>query len=252
MWLGLSCLEHGEDGGDLDDGEDDFYCVTGPFNEWDADRMEDGNVTGLRTIVLDVPRSGTLEFRFLKNGEEHQVRICLGVRVLLENSVAILAQATASLAQDKPQASFLRLCARAQASRAPPLCAMSPAVAQRNAATVDGLAADDAAQARLAVVLKGVCAVGAAGAPFRTPRWTPRARPQCAWMLTHHRRSGPRHWRQRPLCPIRPARRCPPPCPLLRGTLWGRRGSLLGVAMSRCPSGLASPPRPRSATYGGS
>merc|ERR1712048_1444976 len=59
-----------EDGAEMDDGEDDFYCVTGPFNEWDADRMEDGPITGLRTITLEVPESGEIEFRFLKNGDE--------------------------------------------------------------------------------------------------------------------------------------------------------------------------------------
>lgn len=62
-----------EEGGEPDDGEEDFYCITGSFNEWEADRMEDGAVTGLRTIVLDMPRTGVLEFRFLKNGEEDQV-----------------------------------------------------------------------------------------------------------------------------------------------------------------------------------
>jgi hypothetical protein len=58
---------------ELDDGEDDFYCITGPFNEWDSDRMEDGNITGLRSISVEVPEGGNLEFRFLKNGEEDEV-----------------------------------------------------------------------------------------------------------------------------------------------------------------------------------
>jgi len=56
-----------------EDGEDDFYCITGPFNEWDTDRMEDGGVMGLRTISVEVPESGSLEFRFLKNGDEEEV-----------------------------------------------------------------------------------------------------------------------------------------------------------------------------------
>jgi len=62
-----------EDEPEADDGEDDFYAITGPFNEWDADRLEDGAITGLRTITLDMPDSGFLEFRFLKNGSEDDV-----------------------------------------------------------------------------------------------------------------------------------------------------------------------------------
>jgi polyketide synthase-associated protein len=60
------------DGGGDDDDADDFYCVTGPFNEYDTDRMEEGAVPGLRTITLEVPESGSLEFRFLRNGEEEE------------------------------------------------------------------------------------------------------------------------------------------------------------------------------------
>jgi polyketide synthase-associated protein len=62
-----------DDAPDPDDEEDDFYCIVGPFNEWDADRMGDGPIVGMRTITLEVPESGELEFRFLKNGEEDQV-----------------------------------------------------------------------------------------------------------------------------------------------------------------------------------
>mmetsp|Transcript_16213 Transcript_16213/g.38010 ORF Transcript_16213/g.38010 Transcript_16213/m.38010 type:complete len:552 (+) Transcript_16213:2-1657(+) len=59
------------DGAEIDgDGEDDVYAITGPFNEWDTDRMEDGPVTGLRTITLEVPASGEIEFRFVKNDDE--------------------------------------------------------------------------------------------------------------------------------------------------------------------------------------
>jgi len=53
-----------------DDGEDDFYCITGPFTEWDTDRMAEGPVTGMHTISVQVPDSGVLEFRFVKNGDE--------------------------------------------------------------------------------------------------------------------------------------------------------------------------------------
>jgi hypothetical protein len=62
-----------EEAPEPDDGEDDFYCITGIFNDWDSDRMEDGPVKGLRTITVQVPEDGVLEFRFLKNGEEDQV-----------------------------------------------------------------------------------------------------------------------------------------------------------------------------------
>jgi len=56
-----------------DDGEDDYYSIVGAFNDWEGDRMDDGPVTGLRTITLDAPEGGSLDFRFLKNGEEDQV-----------------------------------------------------------------------------------------------------------------------------------------------------------------------------------
>jgi len=61
-----------DDSGPVDDGEDDYYCITGPFNEWDSDRMEDGPITGLRTITIEVPSSGEVEFRFLRNGDEEE------------------------------------------------------------------------------------------------------------------------------------------------------------------------------------
>nr|AQS99241.1 type I polyketide synthase [Gambierdiscus excentricus] len=60
------------DGADDGDGEDDVYYITGPFNEWDTDRMEEGPITGLRTITVEVPASGEIEFRFVKNGEEEE------------------------------------------------------------------------------------------------------------------------------------------------------------------------------------
>ncbi|CAE8600698.1 unnamed protein product, partial [Polarella glacialis] len=56
-----------------DDGLDDKYYITGPFNEWDIEVMEDGLVTGLRTITVTVPYSGAVEFRFLKNGREDEI-----------------------------------------------------------------------------------------------------------------------------------------------------------------------------------
>jgi len=59
-----------EDGAELEDDDEDFYCITGPFNDWDSDRMEDGAVTGMRTYTVEVPNSGSVVFQFLKNGED--------------------------------------------------------------------------------------------------------------------------------------------------------------------------------------
>mmetsp|Transcript_4190 Transcript_4190/g.13113 ORF Transcript_4190/g.13113 Transcript_4190/m.13113 type:complete len:946 (-) Transcript_4190:145-2982(-) len=62
-----------EDALALEDGEDDNYYITGPFCDWESEKMEEGTVTGMRTITLEVPDSGLLEFRFLKNGEEDEI-----------------------------------------------------------------------------------------------------------------------------------------------------------------------------------
>jgi 3-oxoacyl-(acyl-carrier-protein) synthase len=58
------------DGGEEDDGDEDFYSITGPFTEWDTDRMAEGAVPGMHTIDVQIPDSGMLEFRFVKNGDE--------------------------------------------------------------------------------------------------------------------------------------------------------------------------------------
>ncbi|CAJ1362740.1 unnamed protein product, partial [Effrenium voratum] len=60
-------------GGEMDDGEEDVYCISGSFNDWDIEEMEDGPVCGLRTITLRVPASGQVEFRILKNGNDNEV-----------------------------------------------------------------------------------------------------------------------------------------------------------------------------------
>mmetsp|Transcript_19817 Transcript_19817/g.46272 ORF Transcript_19817/g.46272 Transcript_19817/m.46272 type:complete len:940 (+) Transcript_19817:43-2862(+) len=60
-------------GGDQDDGEEEVYCITGPFNEWDLEQMEDGPVPGLSCITVKVPSSGQVEFRILRNGNEDEV-----------------------------------------------------------------------------------------------------------------------------------------------------------------------------------
>mmetsp|Transcript_19785 Transcript_19785/g.57398 ORF Transcript_19785/g.57398 Transcript_19785/m.57398 type:complete len:942 (-) Transcript_19785:53-2878(-) len=78
-----------EDGAAIDDVDEDIYFITGPFCDWETERMEDGPVTGLRTITLEVPESGILEFRFLKNGEEDQV-ICPDVDKCTRKSAPIL------------------------------------------------------------------------------------------------------------------------------------------------------------------
>lgn len=59
-----------QDANEVNDGLTDHYCITGPFNEWDSDRLEDGPISGMRTITLEMPASGEIEFRFLKNGDE--------------------------------------------------------------------------------------------------------------------------------------------------------------------------------------
>mmetsp|Transcript_33145 Transcript_33145/g.98687 ORF Transcript_33145/g.98687 Transcript_33145/m.98687 type:complete len:945 (-) Transcript_33145:110-2944(-) len=53
--------------------EDDFYVITGPFCDWEGERMVEGAVPGMRTYTAEVPDSGMLEFRFLRNGEEDEV-----------------------------------------------------------------------------------------------------------------------------------------------------------------------------------
>nr|AQS99197.1 type I polyketide synthase [Gambierdiscus polynesiensis] len=62
-----------EDGEAIEDGEDETYVITGPFCDWQGEMMEDGPITGMRSITLEVPDSGALEFRFLRNGEEDEV-----------------------------------------------------------------------------------------------------------------------------------------------------------------------------------
>jgi len=58
-------------GGEPDDGEEDFYCISGAFNDFAYESMEDGPVTGLRTITVKVPASGQVEFRIFKNWNEN-------------------------------------------------------------------------------------------------------------------------------------------------------------------------------------
>merc|ERR1712190_342673 len=62
-----------QDADEVDDGDQHYYCITGPFNEWGDDRMEDGPIKGMHTITLEFPESGELEFRFLRDGDENAV-----------------------------------------------------------------------------------------------------------------------------------------------------------------------------------
>eukprot|EP00930_Biecheleria_cincta_P041262 TRINITY_DN2825_c0_g1_i3.p1 TRINITY_DN2825_c0_g1~~TRINITY_DN2825_c0_g1_i3.p1 ORF type:complete len:973 (+),score=174.21 TRINITY_DN2825_c0_g1_i3:431-2920(+) len=62
-----------EEVGDPDQEDTATYCITGPFNEWDVEQMEDGPVIGLRSITVTVPHSGQVQFRLLRNGNEEEV-----------------------------------------------------------------------------------------------------------------------------------------------------------------------------------
>lgn len=63
-----------EDGPDEDAEEEDaFYSLTGNFNEWSDDRMAPGDIDGVHTATVEVPDSGILEFRILKDGEDTEV-----------------------------------------------------------------------------------------------------------------------------------------------------------------------------------
>lgn len=61
-----------EETGGEDDDLDDFFCISGNFNQGGLERMEDGPVLGLRTITVTVPASGVLEFRFFLNGNVNE------------------------------------------------------------------------------------------------------------------------------------------------------------------------------------
>jgi len=56
-----------------EDDEDVFYTITGNFNSWEEDRLAPGSVPGHHTITVVVPASGTLEFRFMKDGDADKV-----------------------------------------------------------------------------------------------------------------------------------------------------------------------------------
>jgi hypothetical protein len=47
----------------------EFYSITGNHNEWSDDRMEEGDVPHLFFKEVTLPSSGSLEFRFLLEGD---------------------------------------------------------------------------------------------------------------------------------------------------------------------------------------
>mmetsp|Transcript_120112 Transcript_120112/g.299623 ORF Transcript_120112/g.299623 Transcript_120112/m.299623 type:complete len:960 (+) Transcript_120112:115-2994(+) len=59
--------------GAAEEDEEATYSVTGNFNSWSEDRMAAGDVPGLHITYVEVPDSGKLEFRFLKDGDPEQV-----------------------------------------------------------------------------------------------------------------------------------------------------------------------------------
>lgn len=50
----------------------EFYSMTGSYNEWVAERMEEGEVPGLWYQIVDIPDSGTMEFRFLEDDDTNR------------------------------------------------------------------------------------------------------------------------------------------------------------------------------------
>jgi 3-oxoacyl-(acyl-carrier-protein) synthase len=63
-----------EDGPEQDEeDEETFYAITGNFNEWQDDRMASGDVNGSFSSIVEVPESGVLEFRILKDSDTAQV-----------------------------------------------------------------------------------------------------------------------------------------------------------------------------------
>jgi len=49
--------------------EEASFAITGSFNDWEEDRMAPGDVPGQFMTTLTVPSSGSVEFRFVKDGD---------------------------------------------------------------------------------------------------------------------------------------------------------------------------------------
>mmetsp|Transcript_30512 Transcript_30512/g.65708 ORF Transcript_30512/g.65708 Transcript_30512/m.65708 type:complete len:960 (+) Transcript_30512:75-2954(+) len=62
---------------DVDDGEgldsEVGYAITGNFNAWGQESMVPGEVPGQHVFLAEVPASGRLEWRFIKDGDPDQV-----------------------------------------------------------------------------------------------------------------------------------------------------------------------------------
>lgn len=56
-----------------EEGDEDFYSITGTFNGWLEERPETNDIPGVYSAIVDVPQSGSFEFRFLKNGDQAKV-----------------------------------------------------------------------------------------------------------------------------------------------------------------------------------
>jgi len=50
-----------------------YYAISGNFNDWADDRMVAGSVPGAHVTTIEVPDSGSLEFRFLVDGDPDKV-----------------------------------------------------------------------------------------------------------------------------------------------------------------------------------
>uniref|UniRef100_A0A7S1KV20 Uncharacterized protein n=1 Tax=Alexandrium catenella TaxID=2925 RepID=A0A7S1KV20_ALECA len=51
----------------------EFYSVTGTHNEWQDDRMMEGDVPGMYYVVVEVPDSGSLDFRVMVEGDNERL-----------------------------------------------------------------------------------------------------------------------------------------------------------------------------------
>jgi hypothetical protein len=59
--------------GDEYDADDISYSIVGNFNEWSPQMLEDGDVPGLRSILVEIPESGVVQFRFVQTVDEDMV-----------------------------------------------------------------------------------------------------------------------------------------------------------------------------------
>jgi acyl transferase domain-containing protein len=59
--------------GDDYDLDDVCYSIVGSFNDWKPEVLEDGDVPGLRSITIEVPGNGPVEFRFVQTVDDDMV-----------------------------------------------------------------------------------------------------------------------------------------------------------------------------------